>query len=440
MASQFKNIFAACLMTAVLVPAGAWAQDDEDDGGRAAFAAIIAANTHPIQLEDNVLSGEGFGWLMEEGAQAQYFLIGERHGLAEIPPIAAQMFEGLVPHGYTHAALEFGPFAADRVNEQLQAGGYPALAEYLSSPDGYMSVAFLDWVEEAQMAARIHAASPLESDVIWGLDQEFGMAAYAHFLHLNGLAQSDALKASTAEQMVQAREIEFYLADVPEDVLTNMRTSFVAEGSTEAVALLDDMILSRHVYGPWARPRRLHISTSNIVREDYMSQNFLDEVMGYQEQSGENPRVFMKFGGNHSSPSIDSRNGRYALGMMAEYMARIEGESAFNIFIDCHSGHNLTSGQDEGAEAGEEQACSSVFGSTAAPGDDPDGSNIFSPWLHEREGAFLVDLRPIRMTMADYDFLDDDEKGMLIGFDAFLALPGTTSAGSFPSPFADEAE
>lgn len=432
-----KLAASVCFIAAAFNPVYA---GQEDDQGRAAFEALVKANTHEITFENNKLGGEGLQWLLEEGAKAQYFMVGERHGLAEIPEVSAQLYEGLVDRGYSYAALEFGPFAAMKAEEALNKGGYEALSDYLSSKEGYYSIAFLDWVEEAKMAARMHAASPIKEGAIWGLDQEFGPAAYSHFLHLEKLAKGDALQSKIIELQKAALSDEFYLANVPEEALKGLRSDFEVEGSTEAMALLDDMLISRHIYGPWAKPRRLHGSASNIIREDYISSNFVKEVMKAREKTGKDPKVFFKFGGGHSAPTIDLKNGRFLLGMMVEYFAKIGGKTAFNILIDCSSGGNQSSGQDAVGK-GQELSCNSMFGEIAKEGEDMTGKNIFSKVLAEKEKSgsiLLIDFRPIRMSLYSYKFLTDEERGELSGFDAYMTIPNTHPSTSFTSPFKKE--
>ena len=86
------------------------------------LTALLRANAHPMQAgADGRLSGAGAELLLAAGRDAQFFLIGEEHGVAEIPLVAAGLFRELAPAGYRHLAIETGEFMAAELNRRVLA-------------------------------------------------------------------------------------------------------------------------------------------------------------------------------------------------------------------------------------------------------------------------------------------------------------------------------
>src|SRR6266576_2662590 len=82
----------------------------------APFAAALKAHRMTLRLDGGKLTGPGAGFLLDEGRQSQFFLIGEDHGGAESSRFALAMFQALQPAGYRHIAVEAGPITAERLH------------------------------------------------------------------------------------------------------------------------------------------------------------------------------------------------------------------------------------------------------------------------------------------------------------------------------------
>jgi len=73
------------------------------------IAEAAANNRRPLNFDSRRFSGPAYDWLMERGSAAQAFLVGEEHGIAENPKLAAQLFTDLSRIGYRHLAIETSP-------------------------------------------------------------------------------------------------------------------------------------------------------------------------------------------------------------------------------------------------------------------------------------------------------------------------------------------
>ena len=78
-----------------------------------------AASKHRLRLDfdGELFSGPAWDRLVAEGADAQFFLLGEEHGIGENPLLAAQLFSELTDHGYSKLAIEISPTPRDMVKE-----------------------------------------------------------------------------------------------------------------------------------------------------------------------------------------------------------------------------------------------------------------------------------------------------------------------------------
>lgn len=412
-----------CCLTILAVPLAA-----QDDAKRMEFVSLVAANTYPISFADGRIAGEGLTWLVEEANAAQYFLIGERHATADIADLSAALFEALVPVGYHHAALEFGPFAGKKAEELLRSGGYEALKSFLETPETYQAIAFLDWAEEAQLAARVVDASPVKEGALWGLDQEFVFGMGMHLNTLDELASKDAQRQILTTLRAAYEDERFAMASTDPAVIQELKGLFQETNTTEAVELVDALLFANHVYGRFLG--KISASQSNTDRENYMKDNLVDFVHAREAKTGAAPKVFFKFGGFHSAPSIDS-DGAMSLGTFVESWARSRDETAFNIYMDCNGGLHRASGQDSSTGGDSEQPCTSYFGSIGADAESRQRIHIFNDLLAENNDILLIDLRPLKKQLGEWSFLDNRARKLIAGFDAYLALPNVSAATPF---------
>src|SRR5690606_3673141 len=125
-------------------------------------------NRHRLTFEGGRFSGPAYDLLLHEGRAAQYFCIGEEHGIAENPKLAAQLFSDLQ---YEKACVEISPPMAAELDRAAR-GGVDRLRQLFSDPGA--QVAFFGMREEAEWLAAVRAARPGRTQAIWGLDYEVG--------------------------------------------------------------------------------------------------------------------------------------------------------------------------------------------------------------------------------------------------------------------------
>lgn len=414
-------VTAALLLSAALAAGAQPTDTTEATEARAAFDSILSANTYHLTLEDDELRGEGVEWLVERARGVHHFMIGERHGTAQIPAVAASLYEHLAPVGYDYAALEIGPFAARHVNRALADGGFESLADLLTRYDA-APVAFMAWREEARMAARIADAG----GTIWGLDQEFVRSLP---MHLDALAEAAATgQERRAVRAIRSRMLEEwtagedYLGNADPGALRELRDAFETRGDGEALARIDALITSNRIYAPYTRDTG-SFYYSGLERENYMKSVLVERIREAGARGDGAPRIFYKFGGLHSGKHPGARlDQRVPLGtFVSEWARTIRGEETFHLFVDCNGGRQAGSGQ---GEAGE---CPPYLTSRAARRGE---TSPFAEHL-SGEGITLIDFSALRPRFSEWDFLSERARSFIIAADAYMAVAGVTPSTTF---------
>jgi hypothetical protein len=379
------------------------AQQSDSTAVRAAFDSTVAANTYTATLEDGELTGPGADWLAARGREVDHFLMGERHGTAEIPKLAASLYERLADHGYGPVALEVGPFAGEAINEALDSGGYSALADLITRYET-PPIAFLNRREESEMAARMAEAGA----TIWGVDYEFLRSLP---MHLDALSeQAETGRERAAVQTARTKMKEDWggeggkaLAAADPSALKTLRAAFEPRGDEAALARIDAMIESNAIYAPYVRGTGSFFE-SNRRRENLMKEQLIDHIREWEATHGEAPKVFHK---NAHIPKRHPNGFVLTLGAFMAEWARPRGEETFHVFADCNGGEIPKSGQGGGG------ACDSMLGRRGSPFAD-----------HLREDTItVIDLRALRPRYFDWDFLPDKLHEAIVAMDAYVAIP-----------------
>jgi hypothetical protein len=380
------------------------AQPSDSAAVRAAFDSVVTANTYTATLEDGRLTGPGADWLEARGREVDHFLMSERHGTAQIPAVAASLYERLADH-YGPVALEIGPYAAGATNEALGRGGYSALEDLLTRYEGPV-IPFLNWKEESQMAARMAEAGA----TIWGIDYEFLFSLPMHLDALAEQAETDREREAVRRTRTQLEEewggaTAPAVGAAPPSELRALRAAFEPRGDDEALARIDALLESNAIYAPYVRDSTdITFFDSRTRRETLMKEQLIDYIRDWEDEHGSAPNVFHK--NAHTSKRPEERFYLSLGAFMAEW-ARVRDEETFHVLADCNGGSIPKTGQGGGG------ACTAYLGGEDSP---------FADHLREDE-ITIIDLRALRSRYFDWDFLPDDLREEIVSVDAYVALP-----------------
>lgn len=382
--------------------------------------SLLAEHAHVMELDaSGALSGPGGRVLVEAAREAQYVLVGEEHGIAEIPLLTAALFRDLVQHGYRHLAIETGDALATALNATLVSDLSGATyAEFLRKH--WPGAPFYNWKEDAELLRVAVESAGGHPDVLWGLDYDILADRYA-FHRLRDIAPHDTARhaidtaiaaADSALERALAEQNPglLYMFGGPTDVYDDLREAFDPQPGTEVAQLLDLFEETRQInalfvqgQGYESNRRRALLNRRQLVR-------YLDAT---EAATGAQPRVLFKFGATHMMRGR-SFTEVFDLGTLAPELAETRGGHAFAVL--------LLSG------AGAKQAVLDPRNMTTIEAPSQMASNDWAQPFYAAappDRWTLFDLRPLRSRVARLDGVVPNLLKVLYGYDAVVILGGS---------------
>jgi hypothetical protein len=302
--------------------------------------ALIEARS-PLILADGHFSGAGAVILDKAVAESRFVLLGEDHITHEIPQFAAALCDVMHPDAY---AVEAGPYAAQFVNGLLRnPNRIPQMAARTKQfPD---NMAFLDIREENDLAAHCGASSHNPHFALWGLDQEFLGATPTL---LQAMADTDpgprsraAIAAAQSKSQAGVAEALstgdfnklFMFASTDADI-QSLQSAIDADGNAATRDLLHELTISRKIYllNGEGSP------DSNLVRAELLKRHFLADYLPFKQQTPA-PRIFFKFGDNHTGKGFNYTHELNLGNFIAELAAGEQAQSLHMFILGAHGMH-----------------------------------------------------------------------------------------------------
>lgn len=382
--------------------------------------AAATANRLRLAYDGKTFSGPGWDKLVAEGKAAQFFLLGEEHGIAENPKLAGQLFETLAKDGYAKFIIEVSPPMADALDSSAR-GGVEGLKAQFATPGG--EAAFFGMKEEAEMLARVRAAVPGTAPVFWGVDYEVGgdrlLIARLGAMSKPKAAEDalaklrDASAASWAKYAAERNPQYIYSFSGDPALVRAVRDAW-PDRSAEASTILTALEETFEINGMWMRNQGFN---SNVRRSTYMRSNVLAHWQA-EKTAGRKPRVFAKMGMSHL---VRGRNQTetWDIGALVPELAAIEGTKSFGVAI-----------------LPGEASPVAVFNPVAwayAPGEPKDHyiAGLEPLYAAAYPDAFtLIDLRAIRPLLGGLSDADPELMRMAHGFDVLMIMSGSTPSAN----------
>ena len=292
-----------CLLALVLTPA--LAQENK-------FSDRLLQNRYQIDLQEGSLAGTGLPVLQKALAGAQFVLIGEDHGIAQIPQFAGAVCDLIAPQGFRTMAIETGPLAANELQQWITSdSGRASLVGFEKKfPE---TIAFYNYQEEYDLLTHCARGAQGPEFRLWGLDQELMGAsgliltrilethpgkqaenAAQRLLQKNGAAHLAAVKSGSPG--------DIFMMTASDDELNNLRDLLRKEGNPTSQALIEALIKSRDIYH-----KNMNGSgyDSNRERALLMKSNFVTDYKQAAQADGAPPKVLLKFGAWHMYKGIN---------------------------------------------------------------------------------------------------------------------------------------
>lgn len=365
-----------------------------------------------LRMNQGKLEGPGAEFLLREARGSQFVLVGEDHGLAEVPQFCGALFGELRTSGFDNLAVEAGPETVRRL-EKFSREKDPVEALRKFDQQYSFSLPFYNWKEEAVMATSL-AASGMH---VWGLDQEFILSPSFHFQRLMELAPTESAKKLAAEylersvaadkKMVAEKNpgVVFMVSATGED-FQKLSAAF-PDPKSEAARIIRELQVSWEIYAKNFQGKGME---SNLQRSALMKKHFHE----YYDLAKSKKTVF-KFGAFHAMRGR-SLIGVHDLGNHVSELAEGLGSHSFHILTIVVRG-----------------AVNAYRPFTADPNDKTKPYDVVKefdmadvkPFVEAAPAAdwAVIDLRPLRGKISKFGPLDRGLEQLLWGYDAVVLIP-----------------
>ena len=300
-------------------------------------ALTEAARKHRSRLnyDGTVFAGPALAKLKAAARESQFFLIGEEHGIAENPKLAAQLFATLVADGYEKLVIEVSPPMAAILDAATRADGVDGLRHLFASPGG--EPAFFGMQEEAELLATARAALPEAAEVFWGVDYEVASdrPLLRQLQAFDRPADSDAplsvLAAASDAAWTRYDDTGdpgYIFGFSGDPALVRAVENTWPGPDARAAWILDTLRSTLEINQLWVQGRAWQ---SNMHRAGLLRSNFLRHWRSATRDGGP-PKVMVKLGGNHV---VRGKNmtGTFDLGTLLPEIAASEGSRSVSVLV-----------------------------------------------------------------------------------------------------------
>lgn len=389
-------------------------------GAQDTLSIALRASGLTLELKDGRLTGPGARVLLDGGRESQFFLIGEEHGVAQVPQFAAALFRELGPAGYRYFAIETGDVLATALNRAVAADTTGA-AQLAFMRTNWPAVPFYFWREDAAMLREVVRAAGRRQDVLWGLDYDVLADRYA-LRRLRQLApNADArgvvdgviagADSALARALAERNPGRLFMWGGPTDVYAVLRAAYRPARDSEADRIIALMEETRAINGLFLSGQ---VYESNLRRARLNKRSFRRYYEAARSDDGREPRVMMKFGASHMMRGRGTFD-VFDVGNMASEIAEANGSRSFGVLVLGGAGSRR-------AQIDPREMKSFETG--------PDyGSRPWArPFLAAADTASWTafDLRPLRARVRGLGALPEGMRDLLFAFDAVVILSGST--------------
>lgn len=402
---------AAFLLLAGLLSKQAQAQDST-------LVRLVHQNQYDLSLTGTQFAGTGWGKLQQDMAKSQFVLVGEDHGLAQIPLFT------------TALAREFKPALFVAEVDKYQAQDLNRLAEQPSLPTAFakqhpMALSFYSWAEEFDLIRYLRT----QKVPIIGIDQVGSFSPGRFFGVLAEQVKSPSTKAYLRQRairyqaqdraaMVTGKHDGSTMNALPSTSIDSLRTLTQRE-SPQVQQMVTDFAASYQIY----RVNHLGKPGGHQTRINLMKRNLLVELRPYQAKGQPLPKTLFKFGAYHVARGRSIWGDMYDVGNLAADLADAQDQETLHILIAGKQGKKVGGFNPDD------------FTKNTASYSMADEA-LVKPFMAQTKAGSMwqvFDLRPLRKALlADKLQVSSQElSATILGYDYVVIIPETTASHNF---------
>jgi hypothetical protein len=382
------------------------------------FQRLMRKNQFSLIQTGTQCSGPGWDKLQQDIQKSALVLVGEDHGMAQIPAFTQAVAQVLKPKLYV---AEIDKYQAQDLTRLTAQPGLPTA--YLQQFP--MSLSFYSWAEEFELARALRA----QNTKLLGIEQ-LGFAATARTLAL----MADQVKSKTTRTFLhqQATAIQAHdraaliAADYGKITINGMRPTLLDSlrkmTSTEPLAvrqLLQDLEASVNIFRTNASGK----PGGHQTRINLMKRNLLAELQPYQQAGQPLPPMLFKFGAYHLGRGRSIWGDIYDVGNLAVNLADAYDQKTLHIFVVGKQGQKVT---------GQNPVDFSKNASSYSMADEP----MLKPFMAATPASTawqVFDVRPLRRAMLykNMPVADQELQATILGYDYVVIIPETTASRNY---------
>eukprot|EP01133_Synstelium_polycarpum_P002688 gene2688-3107_t len=353
-------------------------------------------------LTNGNFNGPGWDMLRDEIKKVQFVMIGEQHGMAEIPYFTGKIADDFKPKALV---IEIDPYSAEALKKlALKPATWPAY--FKERP---YDMAFYSWQTEMELARKMQ----LQNIDIWGLNEINFLGMERFFTDLAALTKS-------ADNKKWALSMAKTYKEHDKPIFADEKRFGEFGAYTLKAATIDSMVTRFHNESP-ASKRMLNNLKLSIpafannypMRVNLMKRNLLNYLSPIQTKDSISlPKLLFKFGANHLSRSKDMLR-VYEMGNLADNLADAANKKTLHILIAGKQGTSNFMAPVNNSEA--------IKPYIWAKDDDLSSLHYFYNQVKENQWV-IFDLRPLRSALErnKIQIKDPDLKKFITGFDVIV--------------------
>ena len=376
------------------------------------FARLLRQGTYPLRLDNQQFSGLGWDKLQKASQASQVVLIGEDHGLAQIPVLTAALAQLIKPKLYV---AEIDPYTAQTLTDLLQRPGLPIAHQQRY----FQGFSFYSWAEEYQLLEQLHR----QGTQLVGLEQINYAFAGQLFTQMAQQAKQPTTKTYLTQQAARyqgqyeaAMRQHTYVK--PSQASMDSLQAMTHQESPKLRKMVSDFTVSYQIYDAIERRMGSHQKRINLMKRTLLEALKPDE--GTADQTL--PRMLFKFGANHMARGLSMWSGVYDIGNLVVNLTDAQDQKSLHIIIMGKQGKKA--GYADIDDRAKEVAVS--YSATDNPFLKPFFDQTTTHWQ-------VFDLRFMRQAIITDKLQVSDQQleAMVLGYDYLVVIPETTASHAF---------
>ncbi|PJJ60176.1 hypothetical protein [Hymenobacter chitinivorans] len=395
---------AAAALTGLLLASPAQAQETDTT-----FVRLLRKNTFALTASGTTMAGPGWDKLRQDIQQSPLVLLGEDHGMAQIPGFAQAVAQVLQPAVYV---AEIDKYQAQDLNRLAAQPGLPTAYNRQYS----MGLSFYSWAEEFELARALRA----QNVPIVGIDQVSLLATGSLFDRMATQTKNKSAKAylrsrAAAYQAQDNATIakgtnNFSIYQRP-TALDSLRRLTQKEGPL-VQQMVRDFALSSEIYAL----NKTQGLKSHQLRINSMKRSLLESLPAYSQPGQPLPKMLFKFGALHIGRGASLLAGVFDVGNLALNLADVHDQKSLHIFIIGKQGAKAGPNGAAQYSNNDEKMLQPFLAATPTTG----------PWQ-------VFDLRPLRRALLNERLKVSNQPlaTVLLDYDYVVIIPETTASRSY---------